>query len=246
MSLNTHSLSLNGSSQYASRADTASLSITGDFTIEAWCYLDQKPSTAGHHMAIYSKYDYSAGDREYLCEFRSDTDDLTVYYSSDGANTTKIESNSAVGAGDTGTWVHWAMAVDVSAKTATCYKNGSSVGASYVSGTQTSVRDGASAPTIGANDEGRADFFDGLIDEVRVWNDIRTSGEISANYNTQLVGDEVGLVGYWRLNNDYTDETSNGNDMSGGGSPTFSTSVPFPGSPDTARRYFSPGIWRAV
>ena len=41
--------------------------------------------------------------------------------------------------------------------------------------------------------------FHGLIDEVRVWNIVRTESEIRANMNRTLQGDEPGLVGYWRL-----------------------------------------------
>lgn len=41
--------------------------------------------------------------------------------------------------------------------------------------------------------------FDGLLDEVRVWNVARTESEIQADMNRTLRGDEPGLVGYWRL-----------------------------------------------
>ena len=49
-------------------------------------------------------------------------------------------------------------------------------------------------------------LFDGLIDEVRIWNDKRTSTEISNNYQTQLNGNEAGLVAYWMLNNNAEDK----------------------------------------
>jgi len=43
-------------------------------------------------------------------------------------------------------------------------------------------------------------FFDGQIDEVRIWNLPRPSADIAADRNRWLRGDEPGLVGYWRLN----------------------------------------------
>jgi hypothetical protein len=42
--------------------------------------------------------------------------------------------------------------------------------------------------------------FDGLIDEIRIWNVARTQAQIQANMNRPLSGTEAGLVGYWRFN----------------------------------------------
>lgn len=41
--------------------------------------------------------------------------------------------------------------------------------------------------------------WDGLIDEVRVWNTVRTASEIGGNYNCGLQGNETGLVLYYRF-----------------------------------------------
>ncbi len=41
--------------------------------------------------------------------------------------------------------------------------------------------------------------FIGQIDEVRIWNVARTEAEISTDMNKQLNGDEPGLVGYWKF-----------------------------------------------
>ncbi len=42
--------------------------------------------------------------------------------------------------------------------------------------------------------------WQGLIDEVRMWNYPRTNAEILANNSCELVGTESGLVGYWPMN----------------------------------------------
>ena len=42
-------------------------------------------------------------------------------------------------------------------------------------------------------------IFNGRIDEVRVWSAARTATEIDDNYNRVLDGDETGLQGYWRF-----------------------------------------------
>ena len=41
--------------------------------------------------------------------------------------------------------------------------------------------------------------LDGVIDEVRVWNRVRTAAEIAADYRMPLRGDEPGLASYWPL-----------------------------------------------
>ncbi len=41
--------------------------------------------------------------------------------------------------------------------------------------------------------------FGGLFAELRVWNVARTAAQILASYNKPLVGNEAGLVGYWKL-----------------------------------------------
>lgn len=42
--------------------------------------------------------------------------------------------------------------------------------------------------------------FDGIIDEVRVWNRERTGQQIAENFSIYLNGDEAGLLAYWRMN----------------------------------------------
>jgi hypothetical protein len=42
-------------------------------------------------------------------------------------------------------------------------------------------------------------YFNGNIDQVRVWNTVRTDAEIAANYNKCLVGKEAGMVMFWNF-----------------------------------------------
>ena len=56
----------------------------------------------------------------------------------------------------------------------------------------------------------------GKVDEVRIWSDTRTQGEIQGNMDKTLVGNESGLVAYYPMdvNNNYSmiiDKTSNAN-----------------------------------
>jgi hypothetical protein len=52
----------------------------------------------------------------------------------------------------------------------------------------------------GARLTGDRDVFEGLIDEVRVWNVARAAEQIRAGVARELAGDEAGLLAYWQLN----------------------------------------------
>lgn len=56
--------------------------------------------------------------------------------------------------------------------------------------------------------------FNGLIDEVRIWNVARSQTQITNNANTNLLGTEAGLVAYYQMNegssSTVTDKTNNG------------------------------------
>jgi hypothetical protein len=45
--------------------------------------------------------------------------------------------------------------------------------------------------------------FRGSLSDIRVWNVVRSAADISANFRQRLVGNETGLVGYWKLHQGY-------------------------------------------
>jgi len=73
---------------------------------------------------------------------------------------------------------------------------------------QSGIYMGAPISSIGATPDypfkiGAADqeaFFDGIIDEIRIWDVVRTETEIQADMYRVLSGNEPGLVGYWSFN----------------------------------------------
>ena len=223
---NTHSLDLEASSsQYASISDASQtgLDITGDITIEAWIKLESQPPTDGFRP-IVSKTG-SGNNRSYDLMYQDDsgTKQLRMNISSDGGSTNRdlLELNYTL---QTGVWTHVAAVWDASQSEVEYYVNGLSVGT--VSGSQTSIYQSNGDFEIGSNTVNSL-YFDGLIDEVRVWNDIRTAQEIQDNLGKELVGNEANLQGYWKLNNNYTDSTSNGNNLTASSSPVFTVEVPF-------------------
>ena len=62
---------------------------------------------------------------------------------------------------------------------------------------------GTGRTTFWPNDNGTWYPFNGMLDEVRIWNRARTSTEIASSWNKSLGGGEAGLLAYYRF-----DETS--------------------------------------
>jgi len=54
--------------------------------------------------------------------------------------------------------------------------------------------------TIGMDYGPHPRYFDGVIDEVRIWNTARTQSDITANMN-ELTGNKSGLVAYYKMSN---------------------------------------------
>jgi len=210
------SLDFNGSTQYASIADESQTGLdlsTGDFTIEFWVKFDSLPGSGLQEWAVSKWYDGSSTNYRFGIQ-----DDGTVYFSAgdDLVSTTTLS---------TGSWYHLAFVWDDNSSM-TIYIDGSF---NKTKETTTTRNNNNAAPfVIGADyNNGIAGYIDGKIDEVRVWNDVRTVTEISTNYKKELVGTETGLVAYYKFNDSALDETSNDNDLTLSGSPSYSIDVPF-------------------
>lgn len=49
----------------------------------------------------------------------------------------------------------------------------------------------------------RADAFIGQMDESRLWSVARTETEVRQNMCKKLTGAEIGLIGYWKVDESY-------------------------------------------
>jgi len=91
------------------------------------------------------------------------------------------------------------------------YVNGSLAGSAVASGALTST-----APVIVGNSNTMNQPFKGTIDELRIWNTVKTSTQISCDYKLAADPTSSNLVGYWRMNtataNTTPDVTSYHND----------------------------------
>jgi hypothetical protein len=217
---NTASIDLNGSSNYLSAPDTASISFTGDFTAEMWVKFD---SDSGNPCLI-CKYETSGNQKSWFIQKDSSGDSIHMTATSDGFTET---SGSNVSWNPTlGQWYHVAAVYDASAGSAEFFVNGSSIGSS--TGLPTSIYDGTATLNIGRYGDACciANYLDGRIDEIRLWNVDRTAQQIADDYQLELTGSEANLVAYWPLNNSLEDATAQNNDLNNGTGATFSADIP--------------------
>jgi len=223
---NTYSIDLESSStQYLSISDgnQTGLDVTGDITIEAWVKPESLPSS-GSAPAIAGKWQGS--DRGYVLFIWNDngTQKILIEYNDSSAARSKWYATYTL---NTSSWTHIAATVDVSIPSATLYINGSSESLTSIETSATSIKNTATPFTIGALGDG-TEPFDGLIDDIRIWNYTRTSTEIADDRLRELNGNETGLVGYWKLNNSLTDSSDNANTLTNNESALHSTDTPFP------------------
>ena len=224
---NTKSLDLElSSSQYAyiSDGDQTGLDITGDISVEAWIKLEQLPSAITNVFTLLAKEDGT--NRSYDAFINPDNKIWFIFFSG-SAVYSRAYTTTALTSADVGEWIHIAITADVSEKASgiKIYKNGVAETMTGSTNNATSIQNSSAMVSIGARSD-ESQYFDGLLDEVRVWNDIRTATEISDNYQKELDGDESGLVGYWKFNDSALDETSNDNDLTLVNTPSYSSDVP--------------------
>ena len=110
-----------------------------------------------------------------------------------------------------GQWTHLAATYD--GQKVRIYRNGSAIDSTDAMGDI----QWSGAPSdfkLGSfTKDGSTGYFDGQIDDVRIWNIVRTGVQIKASRETTIDKNETGLVGYWQI------------DAGSGGTATDSTSI---------------------
>ena len=94
-------------------------------------------------------------------------------------------------------WAHIAVSYD--GNTVQAYVNGNLVSTVSATGAIVDFYPTLNEFSIGGRQNTASFRFQGLIDDVRVWNVARTGAQIQANYQTPLTGAEAGLAGYWNF-----------------------------------------------
>ncbi|MCG2690923.1 LamG domain-containing protein, partial [Candidatus Parcubacteria bacterium] len=183
------SLQFNGSSNYIDISDSASIS-PDNITVSAWVY---RMSDSGTWECVISKWNDSGVDQRSYDFGINTTDKAHFAISTDGFPGASADGITTIGLN---TWYHIVGTYDGS--DIKIYVNGVQEGIdSSLSG---NIHDGTGDLRIGAKAiSSPAYYFNGKVDETRIWNVALTPEQINARRYTRLRGDEPGLVGYWRL-----------------------------------------------
>ncbi|GGZ35897.1 hypothetical protein GCM10010387_32630 [Streptomyces inusitatus] len=169
-------LQLNGTNAYVDLGAAAALKFQGKpYAVEAWV----RPQTAGG--PVIARW---AGSGQGGFQLRITNTGQVVLDHSTGS----VTSSQTIPAG---TYAHIAASFDGS--TATLYVNG----AFSASAALAYPTDGNASLRIGSAQSGG--FFSGTVDEVRIWNRARSRSELTEERSYRLIGNEPGLIAYYRL-----------------------------------------------
>ncbi|MBC8427733.1 hypothetical protein H8D98_00580 [bacterium] len=208
-----HVLSLDGEGDYVEIKDSENLNaINSQVTMEAWIKATAFPN---QWMPIIYK-----GDKDTP---RESGRSYTLWLNRNGylgigskpSGTGQVWLESTNGSIALNTWYHIAGVIDANGGIMKIFINGTEV-TNGVFGED--IRSSSLPLRIGGwthEEDPTYSPFAGQIDEVRIWNVARTGKQIVANMFQSLIGNELGLVAYWRFEGEeetVIDATENGND----------------------------------
>ena len=171
---------------HLTKAAGASINLS-NWTVEAWIY----PTAWNYLAGIISKRDF---------QFMTNSNgSLSVMIERDWSWELTTSPNNVV---ILNKWQHVCASYNASSKVVKIYVNGVLV--------HTFTRSQYFNPDFNSyelkvgynNGQGNGSpsrTFAGNIDEVKIWNTVRTDSEIASNFSTQLVGNESGLVAYYKF-----------------------------------------------
>jgi hypothetical protein len=182
-----------GVDDYIDFGNPASFNITNDITIEAWV----KMAAISGNQKIVTKFGDVGGDDAYSLQAINGEPQFLLNFG---------PTWLTVGAGMTMNVNEWYHIVGVyNGATMKIYVNG----VEQNSVAQTGAFD-VSASTFKIGGWAGAQYWNGSIDEVRLWNTARTQTEIRENKHLTLKGLEPDLVAYYQFNTDDPTGTANG------------------------------------
>jgi hypothetical protein len=185
---------LDGNTASAEAAAQPELNLTRSWTIETW-FTDQDPNGYRHdYRMLLAKGEEAASEVPYYAMVGNGT--LVAGLRTRGTN--YFVSANLTGAGR---WQHVAVSFDSASRVMTVYLNGAAVGSQTLGGR---AGTGNALPVeIGRQGQGTTGdkHFLGNIDDVRIWNVVRSATDIQTNFRRELSAPVTGLVANWQFNN---------------------------------------------
>lgn len=224
LSSNTHSTDLErGSSQNHSIADASQtgLDFTDAVSVCAWLNVEATGPASGDQYGIVGKFLTGGDQRSYAFWYANESGTLKlVWQQSSNGTDPGLSFNSRDVTLNTGTFYH--VCTTKSGTTLRFYVDSVKQGTDAVIGS--SIFAGSATFTVGST-RTTDHFFDGLIDDVRIWSRQLTDAEVEALYTDPCDDDNNGanLEGWWLFDNDSTDQTANNNDLTANNSAGFTT-----------------------
>ena len=183
-------LDFDGVDDYVEVPDTAVLSSMANITISAWINPHTITATRYGYRIISKRFPFP---QEFVIK-HSETNsggsagELLIGFYTETEHTTNFDL-------PVDSWTHLCVVWD-GTKYVKVYKNGILNETVELDDTP-SPFDSDALTVIGKRGSSSTEHFDGLIDDVRIYDKALTAEEVQAAMQTKLTGDEDGLIGYW-------------------------------------------------
>jgi len=184
-----NALHFDGSNDFVSIPDNNSLDLTNSYTLEAWI----KPTSFSALAGIISKYHTSSANG-YMLRLSGTSPYTGIQFD---------EMTTANGILTADKWYHIAAVKNGTVRK--LYVNGQEFS---LSGTGLSVTVNSDSLKLGSDFNGR--FFNGAIDEVRIWSSAKTQAEVQANMFAPVSVNAANLVAYFNFNQGNANDNNTG------------------------------------
>ncbi|MDB6065707.1 MAG: hypothetical protein JWR26_1915 [Pedosphaera sp.] len=185
-----YALSFNGTNSYVT-ANAVNLNGGTNLTLEAWTKPADITSTTYSDVLRQETF---GGTPDWTMQFQAHGTVLSFGLKTGNNNYVELHVSITASNYTDGNWHHLAATYDGSTKR--LYLDGALIGSAPQSGSVnfTGRFNGIGAAPISG---GGSEFFNGVIDEVRVWNVTKSVTQINQFMNRQLTGAEAGLMAYY-------------------------------------------------
>ena len=200
-------VTFDGSGDIVTAGTGSSISITGAITVEAWVKVAVLPgSNLGYSIVAKDK---NTGGRAYTLDLLTSAGCLGTcfrFYVNGGGNLTTNEVTATANQVQTNIWYH-VVGTFVPSTSMHIYINGVQSETNTVTSPVASINTATANLTVGGREyAGAEDYFNGVIDEPRIYNYARTAGQIVEDMNAghPAPGSPIGSpLGHWKFDEGY-------------------------------------------